>query len=89
MNPYSAASRSWITDAFIRISARNIASTSGANSSIFLGTTWPLAERRGGVAGPARYDVQGPGKIFVCAVRRCWFEWRWKTCTNPLSQQSG
>ncbi|WP_345045930.1 hypothetical protein [Streptomyces sannanensis] len=19
----------------------------------------------------------------------CWFEWRWKTCTNPLSQQLG
>ncbi|MEU6347507.1 C4-dicarboxylate transporter [Streptomyces sp. NPDC046977] len=31
----------------------------------------------------------GPVSHSVCAVRRCWFEWRWKTCTNPLSQQLG
>ncbi|MFJ2937871.1 hypothetical protein ACIO8G_34500 [Streptomyces sp. NPDC087219] len=36
MTPYSAASRSWITAAFIKISARSIESTSGVNSSMTL-----------------------------------------------------
>lgn len=52
MNPYSATSRSWITAAFIRTSARSIASTSGANSSITLARDRPFGDRRGGVAGP-------------------------------------
>ncbi|MEU7642909.1 hypothetical protein AB0C11_44200, partial [Streptomyces sp. NPDC039016] len=39
--------------------------------------------------GVALYVRTGSGSTCVCAVRRCWFEWRWKTCTNPLSQQWG
>ncbi|GGJ53184.1 hypothetical protein GCM10010121_075020 [Streptomyces brasiliensis] len=46
------ASRSWITDAFIRTSARSIESISGANSSIFLARDRPFVDRRSGVAGP-------------------------------------
>ena len=41
-----------MTAAFIRTSARSIASTSGANSSITLARDRPFGDRRGGVAGP-------------------------------------
>lgn len=51
VKPYAAVSRPWITAAFIRISARSIESTSGANSSITLAFDRPFGDRRGGVAG--------------------------------------
>lgn len=63
VTPYSDARRSWITDAFKRISDLSIASISGATSSTARRCCRPSAVRFGGATGAS------PDKYFV-TVRR-------------------